>query len=226
GVAAAPSSILHRLRSASHGRTAARPAGSRSLHDVPGARARRLPRAGVIFKPRARSLAARACRRPAMAVSPVTAELINGALNAAIHEMETLINRTAMSAMIKEKKDFFVGLFDARGRLLAAHVSFTAPGLIEPVLRQYPLETIRPGDVFWYNDPYLSQGAIQHLGDMVFIAPVFDGGEAVAFSATFGHFRDIGGTRAGSISPGATEIFHEGTRVPPIRIFAAGVLND
>jgi N-methylhydantoinase B len=161
-----------------------------------------------------------------MAVSPVTAELINGALAAAIHEMEVLINRTAMSAMIKEKKDFFVGLFDARGRLLAAHVSFTAPGLIDPVLRQYPLEAMRPGDVFWYNDPYLSQGAIQHLGDMVFIAPVFDGGEAVAFSTTFGHFRDIGGTRAGSISPGATEIFHEGTRVPPIRIFAAGALND
>ncbi|HLZ71359.1 MAG TPA: hydantoinase B/oxoprolinase family protein [Dehalococcoidia bacterium] len=161
-----------------------------------------------------------------MAVSPVTSELINGALTAAIHEMEVLINRTAMSAMIKEKKDFFVGLFDARGRLLAAHVSFTAPGLIEPVLCQYPIETLRPGDVFWYNDPYLSQGAIQHLGDMVFISPVFDAGEVVAFSATFGHFRDIGGTRAGSISPGATEIFHEGTRVPPIRIFAGGVLND
>ncbi len=161
-----------------------------------------------------------------MAVSAVTSELINGALAAAIHEMEVLINRTAMSAMIKEKKDFFVGLFDASGRLLAAHVSFTAPGLIDPVLRQYPIETLRPGDVFWYNDPYLSQGAIQHLGDMVFISPVFDSDEVVAFSATFGHFRDIGGTRAGSISPGATEIFHEGTRVPPIRIFAAGVLND
>ncbi|HEY7293988.1 MAG TPA: hydantoinase B/oxoprolinase family protein, partial [Dehalococcoidia bacterium] len=161
-----------------------------------------------------------------MAISPVTSELINGALAAGIHEMEVLINRTAMSAMIKEKKDFFVGLFDAGGRLIAAHVSFTAPGLIDPVLRQYPIETLRPGDVFWYNDPYLSQGAIQHLGDMVFISPVFDGDEVVAFSATFGHFRDIGGTRAGSISPGATEIFHEGTRVPPIRIFAGGVLNQ
>ncbi|MHB8575140.1 MAG: hydantoinase B/oxoprolinase family protein [Dehalococcoidia bacterium] len=161
-----------------------------------------------------------------MAVSPVTSELIRGALDAAIHEMEVLVDRTSMSAMIKEKKDFFVGLFDARGRLIDAHVSFSGPGLIDPVIAQYPLGSMRPGDIFWYNDPYFSLGAIQHLGDMVFAAPVFDGKEIVAFSATFGHFRDIGGARAGSISPGATEIFQEGTRVPPIRIVAAGETND
>jgi N-methylhydantoinase B len=161
-----------------------------------------------------------------MTVSPVISELIQGALDAAIHEMEVLIDRTAMSALIKEKKDFFVGLFDAAGRMVDAHISFTGPGLIDPVLAQYPPAEMRPGDVFWYNDPYFSGGAIQHLGDMCFIAPVYHGGEIVAFSATFGHFRDIGGTRAGSISPGATEIFHEGTRVPPIRIIRAGELND
>lgn len=159
-------------------------------------------------------------------MNPITTELIRGALASAIHEMELLIDRTSMSAMIKEKKDFFVGIFDARGRMIDAHVSFSGPGLIDPVLGQYPLAEMRPGDLFWYNDPYVSGGALQHLGDMAFIAPVFDGDQVVAFSATFGHFRDIGGTRAGSISPGATEIFHEGTRVPPIRIVHAGVLND
>lgn len=178
-----------------------------------------------------------------MTVSPVISELIQGALAATIHEMEVLIDRTAMSAMIKEKKDFFVGLFDAGGRMIAAHVSFSGPGLVDPVLKHYPLADMRPGDVFWYNDPYLADGTLQHLGDMCFIAPVFAPAEAnlptaasngdrttaptvVAFAATFGHFRDIGGTRAGSISPGATEIFHEGTRVPPIRIMRAGVMND
>ncbi|MBI2760927.1 MAG: hydantoinase B/oxoprolinase family protein [Chloroflexi bacterium] len=164
-----------------------------------------------------------------MAVSPVTRELIKGALSSAIREMEVLIDRTSMSAMIKEKKDFFVGMFDARGRLIDAHVSFTGPGLITPVLATYPAEDMRPGDVYWYNDPYFSGGAIQHLGDMCFITPVFapeDQRRVVAFSATFGHFRDIGGTRAGSISPGATEIFHEGTRVPPIRIIRAGEMNQ
>lgn len=174
-----------------------------------------------------------------MAVDLVTSGLIKGALASAIREMEVLIDRTSMSALIKEKKDFFVGLFDAGGRMVDAHVSFTGPGLIAPVLARYPLADMRRGDIYWYNDPYVSGGAIQHLGDMCFIAPVF-GTEArgesqeprekeagpVAFSATFGHFRDIGGTRAGSISPGATEIFHEGTRVPPIRIVRAGTLND
>ena len=165
-----------------------------------------------------------------MPISPITSELIKGALDSAIHEMEVLIDRTAMSALIKEKKDFFVGLFDAGGRMVDAHVSFTGPGLIAPVLGTYPLADMRRGDLYWYNDPYFSDGAIQHLGDMCFIAPVFapsaSADQAVAFSATFGHFRDIGGTRAGSISPGATEIFHEGTRVPPIRIMRAGELNQ
>jgi len=161
-----------------------------------------------------------------MPVSPITNDLIQGALESTIREMEVLIDRTAMSAMIKEKKDFFVGLFDARGRMVTAHVSFTGPGLIDPLLQQYPVAEIRRGDLFWFNDPYFTAGAIQHLGDMCFIAPVFAGETVVAFAATFGHFRDLGGTRAGSISPGATEIFHEGTRVPPIRIVAGGVLNE
>src|SRR5688572_10079841 len=112
-------------------------------------------------------------------MNPITTELIKGALASAIHEMEVLIDRTSMSAMIKEKKDFFVGIFDARGRIIDAHVSFSGPGLIGPVLRRYLLAEMSPGDLFWYNDPYFSDGALQHLGDMAFIAPVFDGGAVV-----------------------------------------------
>lgn len=161
-----------------------------------------------------------------MTLSPITSELIKGALDSAIHEMEALIDRTSMSAMIKEKKDFFVGLYDAGGRMVNAHVSFTGAGLIDPIFKHYSTADMQRGDVFWFNDPYFTDGAIQHLGDMCFVAPVFVGDEVAGFSATFGHFRDIGGTRAGSISPGATEIFHEGTRVPPIRIVRSGELNQ
>ena len=110
--------------------------------------------------------------------------------------MEALVDRTAMSAMIKEKKDRFVGIYDAGGRMVAAHLSFSGPGLIEPLLQQYPAEQIEPGDLYWYNDPYFTGGAIQHLGDMCFVAPVFAEGRLVAFAATFGHFRDIGGASA------------------------------
>jgi N-methylhydantoinase B len=166
-------------------------------------------------------------------VDPVAVELIQGALDAALQEMAALIDRTAMSAMIKEKKDRFAGLYDAAGRLVGAHTSFTGPGLIPPILEYYPRETLRPGDLFWFNDPFFSHGAIQHLGDMCFITPVFvpstGSGEAArlaAWSASFGHFKDIGGSRPGSLSTIASEVFHEGTRVPPIRILRAGELNQ
>lgn len=156
----------------------------------------------------------------------VDLEIVRGGLESIVLEMRALIDRTAMSPIIKEKKDYFIGLYDVEGRMLAAHIAYTGPGLIQPLLRQYPVSDIRPGDVYWYNDPYLTDGAIQHLGDMCFIAPVFESERLVAFVASFGHFKDIGGTKAGSIAPSATEIFHEGTRVPPIRIYRQGILNE
>src|SRR5688572_21467088 len=113
-------------------------------------------------------------------LDPITLEIIHGALESAIHEMEALVDRTAMSAMIKEKKDRFVGIYDAAGRMVAAHLSFSGPGLIEPLLGQYPADQIKPGDLYWYNDPYFTNGAIQHLGDMCFVAPVFSDGRLVA----------------------------------------------
>jgi N-methylhydantoinase B len=85
---------------------------------------------------------------------------------------------------------------------------------------------MRPGDLYWYNDCHGSRGGVSHSPDMVFAAPVFHRGQLVAFSQTWGHFWDIGGLRAGSISPDATEIFHEGIIVPAIRIYRQGRLND
>ena len=85
---------------------------------------------------------------------------------------------------------------------------------------------MRPGDAYWFNDPYISDGAVQHHQDMVFAVPVFHDGQLVAFTATFGHYQDIGGLRAGSISPHATEIYHEGVLVPPVRIVREGQLNE
>ena len=128
---------------------------------------------------------------------PVTLQIMHGALEAAIREMEALVDRTAMSAMIKEKKDRFVGIYDASGRMVAAHLSFSGPGMIAPLLEQYPLAQIEPGDLYWFNDPFFTGGAIQHLGDMCFVAPVFAEGRVVAFAATYGHFRDIGGALPG-----------------------------
>jgi N-methylhydantoinase B len=159
-------------------------------------------------------------------IDPITLEIVRGALTSTTKEMEQLMERCAMSPFIKEKKDYFVGLYDRRGRIVACHISASGPGMLAPILKAYPLESMRPGDVYWFNDPYLTDGAVQHHQDMVFVVPVFHEGVIVAFTATFGHYQDIGGLRAGSISPHATEIYHEGVLVPPVRIVREGRLNE
>ena len=159
-------------------------------------------------------------------VDPITLEIIRGAMSSTIREMELLMERCAMSPFIKEKKDYFVGIYDRTGRMVASHISASGPGMITPILQAYPLESMRPGDAYWFNDPYLSDGAVQHHQDMVFSTPVFHDGAVIAFTVTFGHYQDIGGARAGSISPHSTEIYHEGILVPPVRIMRDGRLNE
>ena len=161
-----------------------------------------------------------------MPVNPVVLEIIRGSLRSTIQEMELLMERCAMSPFIKEKKDYFVGIYDTRSRIVCCHISSSGPGMVAPILEAYPLEDMRPGDVYWFNDPYISKGAVQHHQDMVFAMPVFSEGKVVAFTVTYGHYQDIGGMKAGSISPHASEIFHEGILVPPVRIYRAGQLND
>src|SRR5215831_8336748 len=161
-----------------------------------------------------------------MSINPVVLEIIRGSLRSTVKEMELLMERCAMSPFIKEKKDYFVGIYDTRSRIVCCHISSSGPGMVAPILETYQLEDMCPGDVYWFNDPYLSQGAVQHHQDMVFAMPVFDNGKVVAFTVTYGHYQDIGGLKAGSISPHAGEIFHEGTLVPPIRIYREGQLNE
>jgi N-methylhydantoinase B len=165
-------------------------------------------------------------RRPAPVLDPVTREIIRGALRAAQMHMEAVIERTAMSPFIREKNDYFAGILDAQGRVVCGTMVPLFGNLTEIIFNQYPPETMRPGDLYWYNDCHGSRGGVSHSPDMVFAAPVFHRGKLVAFSQTWGHFWDIGGMRAGSISPDATEIFHEGIIVPAVRIYREGVLND
>jgi N-methylhydantoinase B len=98
--------------------------------------------------------------------------------------------------------------------------------LLDCILAQYPQDTIRPGDLYWYNDCYGSRGGVSHSPDMNFVAPVFHEKYLVGFAQAWGHLWDIGGMMPGSISPAATDVFQEGIIMPPIRIYREGVLND
>jgi N-methylhydantoinase B len=98
--------------------------------------------------------------------------------------------------------------------------------VVGPIAEHYPLASMRPGDIYWFNDCYASKGAVSHSPDQVFVAPVFAEGELVAFAQSWAHFNDIGGMRAGSLSPDCTEIFQEGIIVPPVRVVREGVVAD
>jgi N-methylhydantoinase B len=154
-----------------------------------------------------------------------TLELIKGGLNAARREMEALIARTAMSPFIREKKDFFTAFLNPKGELVISTSLTLAGNLVDAVLETYPSETMRPGDLYWYNDAYGTGGAVSHLPDMVFVMPVFHEGRLIAFAEAWGHLWDIGGSVPGSISPYATSVFQEGIMIPPVRVMREGVEN-
>lgn len=161
------------------------------------------------------------------AVDPVTLEIIRGGLRAIQSEMEVLIERTAMSPFIREKKDYAAGVYAADGRLIAGKSLPFASDLVTPIFALYPPETMKRGDIYWYNDCYESKGAVTHTPDQVLVSPVFaEGDELIGFSQTWAHFADIGGMRPGSLSADCTEIFQEGTMVPPVRLKRDGVINE
>ena len=162
----------------------------------------------------------------ATAVDPVTLEIVRGALRAIQSEMEAVIERTAMSPFIREKKDFYAALFDAAGGLIVGSNLPVFGDVVGPVAEHYPLETMRPGDIYWFNDCYGSKGAVSHSPDQVFLAPVFAEGQLSAFAQSWAHFNDIGGMRPGSLSPDCTDIFQEGIIVPPVRIVREGVVAE
>jgi N-methylhydantoinase B len=162
----------------------------------------------------------------AAAVDPVTLQIVRGALRAIQGEMEAVIERTAMSPFIREKKDFYAALFDATGRLIVGSNLPVSGDVIAPIAAHYPLADMRPDDIYWFNDCYASRGAVSHSPDQVFVAPIFAAGELILFAQSWAHFNDIGGMRPGSLSPDCTDVFQEGIIVPPVRVVREGVVVE
>ncbi|MBO9520473.1 MAG: hydantoinase B/oxoprolinase family protein [Nocardioidaceae bacterium] len=157
---------------------------------------------------------------------PVLVEIVQGSLAAVEHEVETAIARTSRSPMIRDAHDFRAGIHDRKLRKLTGR-SYSA--LVHPVARDFPIDEMNEGDVFFHNDVYLSEGGIGHLPDLCVTVPVFagpaDDRRVVAFVQAFGHHDDIGGAVPGSMPSHATTVFEEGLAVPPIKLWDAGVPN-
>lgn len=154
---------------------------------------------------------------------PILLEIVRGTLASIEKEVELAIGRTARSPMIRDAHDFRAGIHDRRMRKLTGR-SYSA--LVHPVVRDFPIASMRPGDVYFHNDVYLSEGGIGHLPDLCVTVPVFHGDDVVAFVQAFGHHDDIGGAVPGSMPSHATSVYEEGLMVPPIRLWERGVPND
>jgi len=157
------------------------------------------------------------------AIDPIVLRIVEGTLASVEAEVEAAIERTSRSPMIREARDFRAGIHDRKCRKLTGR-SYSA--LVQPIVRDFPLETMRLGDVFFHNDVYGSEGGIGHLPDLCVTVPVFADGIVVAFVQAFGHHDDIGGTVPGSMPSHATSAYQEGLIVPPVRLYRAGVPND
>jgi N-methylhydantoinase B len=161
-------------------------------------------------------------------VDPFTVEIIRNALDSTCEQMSSVIERTAYSTLIRDILDFSTALFDARGRIIAqssripAHLNTMGPALEAILSRYIPIDQWRPGDVIVMNDPY--HGG-QHLPDIFVLLPVFHGGRPVAIAGCMGHQVDVGGRAAGSFGGDATDIFNEGLRIPPVKLYDEGRPN-
>jgi N-methylhydantoinase B len=168
---------------------------------------------------------------PPHSVDPILLEIVQGTLASIEKEVEDAIGRTSRSPMIRDAHDYRAGIHDRELRKLTGR-SYSA--LVHPVARDFPLTTMRPGDVYFHNDVYLSEGGIGHLPDLCVTVPVFAPiaaddpdavPEVVAFVQAFGHHDDIGGSVPGSMPSHATSVFEEGLMVPPIKLWDRGVPN-
>jgi N-methylhydantoinase B len=154
-------------------------------------------------------------------IDPVTLDLIENGLKNARFEMDEVVRRAAMSPTIREQHDEFPMIANERGRMVVGQFGSYIPEVIERFGGD-----IVSGDVILLNDPYLCKGSISHCNDWLVIVPIFHEEHLVGFASLFGHMMDVGGRVPGSQVADALSIWDEGLRIPPIKIFERGELNQ
>ncbi len=158
---------------------------------------------------------------------PITTSVVQHRLHAIVEEMGEAMLRTSYSQILNSSRDFSTGICDGAGRLVAQaeHVPIhvgALPWAVQSVARVFG-ERARPGDVYLLNDPYEGNN---HLPDVTVFAPVFGGGRLMFWSINRSHQSDIGGATHGGYNPGATEIWQEGLRIPPLCLVEQGAMRE
>lgn len=157
-------------------------------------------------------------------IDHVTLDIIENALKNIRYEMDRVLVTTAVSPIIREQADEFPLIADRKGRMVVGQ--FGSP--VDTVLENspYTVEDLKDGDVIATNDPYMMEGSTSHLPDILLVRPIFHGGEHIGYALQWGNLMDVGGSTAGSIPIDARSIFEEGVRMPPVKLYDAGKLNE
>ena len=161
-----------------------------------------------------------------VSLDPVTFEVLKNSFITAVDQMAEQMIRTCYSFVIYNR-DFSNALNDANGDSIAqgnadiaVHVG-TLHWTCKDVIRFFG-DDMHPGDVFAINDPYAGG---THFPDVRLIRPIFSGDKVIAFSQSNGHWSDVGGSVPGSFDVRATEMFREGLRITPVRLWDKGVFR-
>jgi N-methylhydantoinase B len=163
----------------------------------------------------------------AQQIDPITLEVVRNKLDDIADEMEITLLKSSHSAIVKEALDASAAIFDSRGQQVAQaaaapiHLGMIIPA-VQKFLEVFPAETMREGDVYVLNDPF--DGGT-HLPDLVMTMPVFAGERLIALVTAITHHQEIGGRSPGSTPVDATEIFQEGLRIPPLKLYDEGRPN-
>ena len=158
---------------------------------------------------------------PRLKTDPARFEVVKNALYSAAEEMKIVLAKTAYSPLLKVAGDYSCGIFDVAGNMVAQgpdlpiHLG-SMPDAVRAVVAAFP--DVAPGDVFIHNDPY--QGG-SHLPDVNVIAPAYSGARLLGFGCVRAHWPDIGSATPGSYGA-VTEIYGEGLRLPPVRLYRDG----
>src|ERR1700746_2472011 len=164
--------------------------------------------------------------RPNAALAQIHTQIMWSRLIAVVEEQAQTMLRTAFSTSVREAGDLSAGVFDREGRMLAQAVTGT-PGHVNSManavihfLKVYPLATMKPGDHYITNDPWLTSG---HLHDITVVTPSFYEGKPVGLFACTVHVVDIGGLGMG---PDCRQVFEEGLSIPIMPLARDGAMNE
>lgn len=161
-------------------------------------------------------------------LDPITLSVLDAGLRTAVAEMKAVVLRTAYSNLWREAGDLSCGLLDPHGNIVAQGIGdipihlASMPMSLRGMLARIPADTIEPGDVLLQNDPYQGNN---HMPDFFMAKPIFSEARLIGFAAVRGHYVDIGGPTPGSYYTLAKDVYGEGLRIPPVKLYREGVAN-